>query len=72
MEIEYCNKEKALKELREKLKNKELIDYLCEKGLTREEFFEGASMFITLINHWYKKGYQDGHAAAHQNGGEVD
>ena len=72
MEIEYCNKEKALKEIKEKLKNKELVDYLLEKGFTGDEFLEGMSMLISLINRWYKKGYQDGQTATHQNGGDVD
>lgn len=72
MEKPYIDKEKALKELSEKLENEELVTVLDKIGFTKNSFINGVSVLISLANSWYKKGYQDGQAAAHQNGGDVD
>ena len=72
MKRPYIDKEKALKELNEKLENEELVTVLDKIGFTKNSFINGVSVLISLANNWYKKGYQDGQAAAHQNGGEVN
>ena len=66
MEKIFIDKEKAMKELKEKLKNKKLADSVRKIGLTNTDFLDAVSTLISLANCFYWKGYQDA-----QNGGDV-